>query len=132
MVRLAKMQPIKMPLIVAEGLDLTFYDRIEDAENHLEAIDVDNGIYTGYDADGRLLKIESNVNKISISALEDNLMHTESLVELLRKFLDFFQDPAASDKLCTLPCLIEASRKFATLPEPKTLREILKSIFTKL
>jgi hypothetical protein len=107
------MQSIKKPVIVAEGLDILFYDDIEDAEKHLEPIDVDNGIYVAYDADGRLLKIQNDDNKISISIFEQNPTHRKSLEDLLRKFLDFCHDPAARDNLCTLSGLIEASRKFA-------------------
>jgi hypothetical protein len=39
-------------IIVADGLDITFYDSIEDAEKYLEAIDVNDGVYEIFTEEG--------------------------------------------------------------------------------
>lgn len=44
------------PLVIAEGLDLEFFDSVTSAESKLEGIDVEDGLYVGYDAAGRKLR----------------------------------------------------------------------------
>jgi hypothetical protein len=48
---------LEYPLVVAEGLDVSFYASVDRLEKHLEAIDVNEGIYVSYDAAGRHLKL---------------------------------------------------------------------------
>jgi hypothetical protein len=44
------------PIFVAEGSDVMVFRDIAAAERKLEAIDVDDGIFEGWDADGRMLE----------------------------------------------------------------------------
>jgi hypothetical protein len=48
---------MKPPIIIDEHGDVVIYDSIEDAAMGLEAIDVANGEYVGYDSEGRLLRL---------------------------------------------------------------------------
>ena len=48
---------LKYPLVVAEGLDVSFYASTDALEKHLEAIDVAEGIYSAFDAVGRRLSL---------------------------------------------------------------------------
>ena len=92
---------MKFPLIIAEGLDISFYDRLEDAECSLEAIDVKEGLYEAYDSEGSLLKLsvldretpvlfglmKPVLEHVNISLAEDNPSHSLKLEKLLRSFL---------------------------------------------
>ena len=48
---------LEYPLVVAEGLDVSFYASVDRLEKQLEAIDVDEGIYLAFDASGRRLAL---------------------------------------------------------------------------
>lgn len=101
------MQP---PLIIAEGLDLKLYESVHDAALDLEAIDVEDGIYVGYDSEGRELRLTVREEKIEISAAEASPGHQRQLAELLRAVLAAVGRPAETD--AELPELIEAARIF--------------------
>ena len=49
---------LKLPIIICELMDIDVFETVESAELCLEPIDVLNGEYVGYDADGRLLSME--------------------------------------------------------------------------
>jgi hypothetical protein len=53
-------KPPVPPIFVADADDITVFASIEDAEKHLEAADVNDGIYEGWDAQGRVLSIEAD------------------------------------------------------------------------
>jgi hypothetical protein len=101
------MQP---PVIVAEGLDLKLYDSVRDAALDLEAIDVQDGIYVGYDSEGRELLLAVRDDRIEISAAEASPGHRRQLTELLRAALAAVGRPISTD--AKLPELIEAARIF--------------------
>jgi hypothetical protein len=46
--------------VVEEGVDLSFYPAPEEVQSNLEGIDVRNGLYVAYDADGRLLELTTD------------------------------------------------------------------------
>ena len=48
----------KLPIIIRESEDLGVFETLKSAELKLEPIDVLNGEFVGYDAEGRLLNIE--------------------------------------------------------------------------
>lgn len=56
---------IKTPIIVVDrrGDDLSVYNSNEDAESHLEAVDVKNNEYRAYDSQGQLLALEIFIKK---------------------------------------------------------------------
>ena len=62
----------KFPIFIVDagGGDLSPYGSVVDAELQLEAIDVRNGCYVGYDAQGRLLRLEAAAEKASITWME--------------------------------------------------------------
>jgi len=49
---------MKPPIIIVDGHDVSIYDSVEEAQVQLEAIDVRNGEYRAYDAEGRLLAMD--------------------------------------------------------------------------
>lgn len=101
------MQP---PLLIAEGLDLHLYDSVQDAALDLEAIDVQDGIYAGYDSEGRALRLTVRDEKVEISAAEASPGHQRQLAELLRAALAAVGRPA--DPGADLPELVTAARIF--------------------
>jgi hypothetical protein len=48
---------MKLPIIVSENGDINIFSSCEDACSYLEPVDVQNGEYVVFDADGFLLKI---------------------------------------------------------------------------
>jgi hypothetical protein len=89
--------------IIAEGMDVNFYATKEEAESSLEAIDVVDGVYTGYDADGRLLKILPRGQASEISLAEDEPAHVEPLRKLLIECLaGRGENPESTDLLSLL------------------------------
>ncbi len=83
----------KLPIVVGEPNDWEIYTSVEDAKCSIEAIDVKDEVYVGYDAEGRLLKIdfEKNVEielaRVSISLAEEEPNHSEELGKILRNYL---------------------------------------------
>lgn len=81
--------PIKLPILVNESSgidapgDLEFFERVADAESHLEAIDVENDEYIGFDAEGRQLRFDIVSGHVHISAAEAAPKHRETLRKLL-------------------------------------------------
>ena len=43
---------MKLPLFIIEGQDVSIYKSVKNAECALEAIDIHDGVYHGYDSDG--------------------------------------------------------------------------------
>lgn len=88
-----------VPIFVWATGDLIAYPSRIDAERHLEAIDVKEGDLTGYDADGRLLKLTavqkragallggSPVDVVSIECAENTPTHRSELRRILLKYL---------------------------------------------
>jgi hypothetical protein len=73
--------------IIAEGLDVDFYSFKERAGRYMEAIDVSDGVYKGYDAEGRLLRISPRKQASQIELAEDEPQHAQELAHLLVRFL---------------------------------------------
>ena len=59
-------------IVDAGGGDLSPYGSVADAELQLETIDLRNGCYVGYDAEGRLLRLEAAAEKASIAKASVN------------------------------------------------------------
>jgi hypothetical protein len=49
---------IRPPVFVVEGEDVAVYDCLEDAMTALEGVDVEDGLYSVYDADGRRIALK--------------------------------------------------------------------------
>jgi hypothetical protein len=79
----------------------------------MEAADVDNDVYRGYDAEGRLLRIGTRGEQVFIVPAETQPLHASELETLLRAFLQAAGQQAASDQGRGLPGLIEARSRIA-------------------
>ena len=92
---------IELPIIVAEGLDIRFYNSISDAELDLEALDIREEVYTAYDSEGKLLSfeivedtkkiffgfMETQIELVKIKLLDNESNHSEELLKLLTEYL---------------------------------------------
>lgn len=124
---------MRTPIIVAEANDLSFYASLEDVEWHLEAIDVDNGEFVAYDADGRHVPLSTKrlhprkfLGMISVpgaevvvaSAPEEEPRHAKDLRRVLVRYLNHWEPiPALEQK--TLGELIGAGIDKAGLERAK-------------
>lgn len=95
---------ISLPIVVVDnsGVDISIYPSIEDAELHLEPIDVKNGEYRAYDAAGRVLAlgvvkkrirrswglVNMGVEQVLVRQAEEKPTHCEELRAALIAFLD--------------------------------------------
>lgn len=119
---------INPPIIVAEGWDLKLYGSIQDAELDLEPVDVEAGLYVGYDSRGCLLKLETRDSAVVLSAAEPSPTHQEQLEDLLRGALQRTgQDPGKANGL---EGLVEAAQVFAFEP-PRSNAEVFKGFFKR-
>jgi hypothetical protein len=88
---------ISYPLIIVEGLDVSLFSSIPEAERKLEGIDVAHGSYRGFDAEGRALQLTARgvkegrfwveIGTVHISLAESVPTHAAELEELLRESL---------------------------------------------
>jgi hypothetical protein len=97
------MNLIKPPIVIVDrrGNDINIHASIEDAQLHLEAIDVKNNEYTAYDSEGRLLALDvvidktsilfgffqTSVERVRIRQAEDDPFHADELRTALFRFL---------------------------------------------
>ena len=87
----------RTPIFIAEDLDVSLYASLNEAERALEGIDVDDGIYVGFDAEGRELRLEArgvrrgrffvDIGTVHISVGEQTPMHCAELRKVLRDHL---------------------------------------------
>ena len=94
---------MKLPLIIAEGIDLSFYDDVESAEGSMDGVDVEYGDYVGYDAQGRKLRITAtgvqrfgitiDIGQTHVALDEDEPNHSQELRALMREYLRFLGRP---------------------------------------
>ncbi len=91
---------LEPPLLLWESGDLHIFDSVPEAESWLEAVDVRDGIYRGFDARGRLLMLGTSlkvskvlgllktaIERVVISSAEEVPGHREELRGILLKFL---------------------------------------------
>ncbi len=94
------------PIIIAEGSDLHFYDRVADAEAAVETYDVVDEILTGYDSKGGLLALLVKDNRTQILASGDR--DEEGLISLLQEILN---ESGVKDPETDLEILIKRARR---------------------
>jgi len=99
------------PIFVLEGHDLGIYGSVQHAEDHLEPIDVREGIYDGWDAWGRRLGITSDGKDTLIALAEEEPTDFSRLETELRAHLKRLGEDKALDSRCDLPCLVELARR---------------------
>jgi hypothetical protein len=99
------------PIFILEKGNMMVYPSIKAAQSDLEAIDVKNGEYVAYDANGHLLSLEAINNSVFIS-LVNHTKHTDELKSGIKTFLQNLGDPVGEDNSYDLPFLIDYCRKF--------------------
>ena len=100
------------PVFIVDGEDVGVFASLEEALLQLEPRDVTNQEYTGYDSEGRLLRLETDGERVSAYLAEDEPIHALQLETALRCFLRAMNEPSANDPKCDLSCLVAASRRF--------------------
>ena len=113
------------PIFVIDDDDVIVYESVE---VDLEPLDVQPGL-VAYDAEGRLLRFETNRGQVIVSVAEEKPSHAAELEFALRNFLKASGGPLADDPACDLKCLVSASRKFITSSD---MGDVLKSNIRKI
>jgi hypothetical protein len=75
------------PIIIYNFGDVLVFGSIESAERYLEAIDVENNEYIGYDGTGRLLELGTDGSHVIIRAAEACPTHQNDLRKILIEYL---------------------------------------------
>jgi hypothetical protein len=101
---------IAPPIFIVDGLDVLMFLSVQEAEQNLEPIDVNSGIFTPYDSHGRLLQLDATEWRVTISLTETEPLHVQQLENSLRAYLNALGESVGNDPSCQLPCLIEACR----------------------
>jgi hypothetical protein len=82
-------------LIIAADEPALFYNSIQRAESDLEAIDVENGVYTAaYGPNGERYRIESEENLVRILLDVSEPADPQALRELVMRFLNAVKVPS--------------------------------------
>ena len=105
------MQALTPPIVIIDGRDLDVLATVAEAQQDLEPIDIQRSQYVAYDAQGRLLRLETDGKHVKISLAEAEPTHAKELEVALREFLKAAHEPVAEDDTCNIACLIEAASK---------------------
>jgi len=99
---------LALPLFIADcdGVDVSGYRSVSDAESDLEATDVENNEYKAFDAEGRLLHLTVEYGLVRIASAESKPCHAAELRGRLEKFL--------------------RAKEAVTVPETASLAEIVE------
>src|SRR5690348_8621436 len=87
--------------------DLRMFDDADALRGYVEPIDVENGEYTAFDAEGRLLSLSSDGKTISVQEGEAEPTHAADLARLLREMLATSRYPDGRE--AALPAWCEAA-----------------------
>ncbi|HEV8044371.1 MAG TPA: hypothetical protein VGP38_04265, partial [Rubrobacter sp.] len=96
------MNAVAAPVVIVEGWDVSLFESVAEAESYLEPVDVSDGVYFGFGAEGRLSRIETDGVRVRIRTAEKEPIHVEELEDLLRGFLERVEKLVGSD--CDLRC----------------------------
>jgi hypothetical protein len=120
---------VAAPVVIVEGWDVSLFESVAEAESYLEPVDVSDGVYFGFDAEGRLSRIETDGVRVRIRTAEKEPIHVEELEDLLRGFLERVEKLVGSD--CDLRCPVAACAVY-TMREPESFRAVLALFFEDL
>jgi hypothetical protein len=67
--------------------DVSIYQSVRELTLHVEPVDVENGEYFAFDAEGRLMVLETDGRTVTVRAAEPETIHRDDLVKLLRQSL---------------------------------------------
>ena len=114
------------PLLVWESGDLHTFQSVAEAESALEPPDVRNGIYRGFDGDGRLLALSTTVRRekflgivsvsrerVSVALAEESPNHRDELKGILQRFLAAVGEAAEVVTAMTFEELVTAASNAA-------------------
>ena len=83
---------MKVPIIIDNCGDVLVFSSVAAASSYMEAVDVLNAEYVGYDCDGRLLDISvAEQSRVTISIAEDEPSHCDALRKTLVDFLTYMK-----------------------------------------
>jgi hypothetical protein len=119
-------QPVP-PVFITDGGDVNVFMDIHDSETEMEAVDVQDQVYNGYDSLGRLLQLSTVGDSVRVSLAEDQPTHAGELADKLRAFLAAIHDSAANDVSYDLPRLVLHFHRFA----PKPTRSLWEALTGK-
>lgn len=80
---------MKSPIVINESHtidlpgDMTFFESVADLEGYVEPIDVENEEYFAFDAEGRLLRLETDGKVVRVTEAESQPHHEDVLRHLL-------------------------------------------------
>ncbi len=103
---------IKPPIIVDAHGDPIILGSVEDAEAHLEAIDVENDEYVAYDSEGRILRLIPTSPRITIESAEQEPQHAEELRAVLVSLLTYTGESADWLKQASLQELVDRALEY--------------------
>lgn len=109
-------------MLVWESGDLYAFHSVAEAESSLEPADVRNGIYRGFDGEGRLLTLSVTIRqekllgvfsvsreRVSVGLAEESPNHTDELKDILQRFLRAAGVPAGAVTTMTFEELVRAA-----------------------
>ena len=96
------------------GNDISSYTSIEDAQLHLEVIDVEGDEYVGYDHEGRLLNlgVDDKRKHVVITLAEDKPLHAKELETAILTYLKMVGEPLHNDSAYDLPSIVKVWNRF--------------------
>lgn len=112
---------MKTPLFIDNNGDILVFESVQDAENWIEPIDVRNGEYEAFDAEGCLLRLTLEKEPgfwkfaretVKISSAENEPSHADELRKRLLRFLKVANDRPIDDN-ASLSQLVNTARRFA-------------------
>ena len=110
---------MKPPIYVYEPCDLSVFTSVEEAERWIEAVDVRNGVYSFFDAEGKMLQgtvftDSRGIELCRISEQNDAAIAQEELRGILIHSLDHIGKDRGALELMTMEALVRESVVLAT------------------
>ncbi len=99
---------IKLPVFIIEGLDITVYSTIFDACQAVEPIDVQDNVYTCFDAEGQVLQLITDGKAITL--LSNDKYDASRLRILLAERLQYNTNYAVDE--LPLGSLVELAKEY--------------------
>jgi hypothetical protein len=106
--------PVCVPIIVDEQGSAIVFESVADAEQYLEAIDVQNNEYLAYDSEGRLLRLLPTTPQITVESAELRPSHSKEVRDLLVRLLTYTGVPEAQLQAESLKQLVTRSLEYKT------------------
>lgn len=116
------------PVFIDNRGDVSVFRSVPDAETYIEAIDVQNREYDGFDSLGRLLELSTDGRFVHIALAERTPTHADQLTIVLRSFLHAVGDTVAEDSSYMLPQLVSHFTRY-TIERPRGLWQTITSLF---